>query len=511
MTAPAEYYGTDPLNPMRKFVTAFSAAGFIAYTGIAIFATLIFPPAIIVFLAPFGMIAVAFTPRGQSVPQTIIWPLILAAAALMPFWPTYIHVKLGPLPILTPPRIIFYILTLFWIMDMLASPLRRGQFRHALKKNLWLGGLVLGFFLLNAISVPIAEGKKLAGSMFFRMVIILLLPFCIFLTYVRRYAQLKAILMVTTIGAAIAAVIAVIEFGTGTLMAQKLAPLIMGEGAWLEITQELKSRDGKFRSQSTHTHPISLGEYFSFCAPLATAFAIQAKGRARWLWLLALAVMIAGTFATNSRGALISIGAGMGMLTMILIWRTVAKMRGAMVMPLVGLMTVFVVLGSPIAYIGVDKFVSGAEGTSAARSSQSRLDQIELAWPKIVKRPIGGYGAGRSARIVGYYGRALSLDNYYLSLTVELGFPGPICFLAMLIVAMRVSMRRSRDNGFQFANEAERWICIGLAAAFFSFIVSRLIISQTGNLNFLFPILGALIGANANARFLKRSPRATQN
>ena len=135
MTAPAEYYGTDPLNPMRKFVTAFSAAGFIAYTGIAIFATLIFPPAIIVFLAPFGMIAVAFTPRGQSVPQTIIWPLILAAAALMPFWPTYIHVKLGPLPILTPPRIIFYILTLFWIMDMLASPLRRGQFRHALKKK----------------------------------------------------------------------------------------------------------------------------------------------------------------------------------------------------------------------------------------------------------------------------------------------------------------------------------------------------------------------------------------
>lgn len=506
MTTYASYDDIDEPGLRRNLITALSVAGFMIYTGFAIFAGLIFPPIIVVFFVPFVLIAIAFTPRGQSVPQTIIWPLLLAAAAMIPVWPTFVHVKIGPLPILTPPRVIFYILTIFWVMDMLASPLRRGQFRHGLKKSFWLSFFALAFFALNAISVPIAEGTKAAGESFFRMLIILFLPFCIFVTYVRRFWQLKAILSATAIGAAIAGVIAVAEFGTGTLLAAKLGPYFSSDATWLQITQELKSRDGKFRAQATHTHPISLSEYLSFCAPLAIAFMLHAKGMKRFWWLVALGAILAGVVVTNSRGGIVSLSAGMGFISVILIWRIVDRLRGAIIMPLIGLMTVFTVLSAPVAYVAFDKLISGTEGTSAARSSQGRIDQITLAWPKILKRPVGGYGTGRSAAIVGYYGRALSLDNYYLSLTVELGFPGPIGFLLMLLIAIRLCLARAKDDRLDFLNNTERWIMIGLAAALASFTVSRMIISQTGNLNFFFPIVAALIGVNAGARKSSRAP-----
>ncbi len=67
-----------------------------------------------------------------------------------------------------------------------------------------------------------------------------------------------------------------------------------------------------------------------------------------------------------------------------------------------------------------------------------------MAWPKIVKRPVPGCGTDRSALIVGYYGRALSLDNYYLSLAVDLGIAGPVCFLGIMIVMIRSAHGRAR-------------------------------------------------------------------
>ena len=487
-------------TPRRQIATATGRLLFCGFVAIATMMTLIFPPVIIFFAAPIIMLGVWFLPKRKCIPAKFIWPLILVVAALMPFWPTYIHLKIGSLPILTPPRIVFYILSAIWIFDMISSRVRRGYFLFGLKKNKLLGGGVICFFALNALSLPMAEGRILASEIFFRQLIILAVPFCIFVTYVRKFKHIRHIAAATAIGAGVAGGIAGIEFLTKSLLAAKLAPFIMTSAQWLEITQELKTRDGIFRAQATHTHPISLGEYLSFTAPLALCFFAAAKRRARILWALILVLIVIGIFATNSRGALMALAAGTCFITAIAFFGRIKQLQGSRFLPLAGLASIFLIAAAPILVAGAQKIANGDSGTSAARSTQGRIDQINMAWPKIVKRPVLGYGAGRSARIVGYYGRALSLDNYYLSLAVELGFPGPLCFLAILIAAIATTLKRASDATLRTIFRAERMVWLGLSGAMFAFLVSRMIISQTGNLNFFFPLIGAIIGANAGTR-----------
>ncbi|MBT8471842.1 MAG: O-antigen ligase family protein [Marinicaulis sp.] len=370
-----------------------------------------------------------------------------------------------------------------------------------LKNNKFLGGGVICFFALNALSLPMAEGRVLASEIFFRQLIILAIPFCIFVTYVRNFKAIRQIAAATAIGAGVAGGIAGVEFLTKSLLAAKLAPFIMTSAQWLEITQELKTRDGIFRAQATHTHPISLGEYLSFAAPMALCFLATARKRARIIWAFILILVVIGIFATNSRGALLALAAGTGFVAAVAFCWRVRQLQGSRFLPLAGLASVFLIAAAPVLVTGAEKITNGDSGTSAARSTQGRIDQINMAWPKIVKRPVLGYGAGRSARIVGYYGRALSLDNYYLSLAVELGFPGPLCFLAILFAAIVTTLKRASDTTLQAIFQAERMVWLGLSGAMFAFLVSRMIISQTGNLNYFFPILGAIIGANAGRRF----------
>jgi len=492
----AGFYETGSLR--RMAMTAIAFAAFAAYVAVATMATLFVPAAFVVFLAPLVLISIAAAPRARCAPKHIIMLLIFAGAALMPLWPTYLHLKLGPAPIITPPRLIFYAVTAFWLYDMAASPIRRGQFLVALKRSFWLSAFVVGFFVLNAISVPIAEGTRFAGQEFFRQIVIWFLPFCAYVTYVRKFSEFKTIVAALTISAAIAAAIAIIELGTGTLLATKLAPFISADAEWLRIAQELKNRDGVFRAQSTHTHPLSLGEYLGMCAPLALAFAVAARKAKRALWLAILIIILCGLAATNSRGALFAIIAGLGLTGGVIIIGMLRDKRLYRFRPVIGLASLFLIAASPVLVAGAHQVISGDSGTSAARSSQGRIDQIKMAWPKIVKRPIGGYGTGRAARIIGYWGRTLSVDNYYLSLAVELGFPGPVCFLGIMIIAGRSSWRRSR-----FLPPDERWVLIGFAGALAAFAISRTIISQTGNLAYFYPLLGAYIGAAARGRHQK--------
>lgn len=480
---------------------ALGLAAFGLYVGVAAVASLFAPLAFPLFLAPFALLIFIAAPRGRAAARKFVWPLMLAATMLMPLWPTFLHVALGPLPLLTPPRAIFYILSALWLYDMAVSPWRRGQLLVKFRRSPWLTGAVVLFFALNALSVPLAEGTVVAARAFFRQIMILALPFLIFLTYVNRPRELKSLVVALVIGAGVAGAIAIGEYATQTLMIAKLAPLIMAEGQWIEMAQSVKSRDGVFRAQATHTHPISLGEYLTFCAPLALGLALSMRGSGRWGFALAAVVILGGILATNSRGALVALPVGIGVLGAIFTIRVLSQPRRARFRPLIGLAVLSMIAVSPVIMFGAHALITGDAGTSAARSSQARIEQIEMAWPKILKRPVLGYGTGRSTRIVGYYGRALSLDNYYLSLAVDLGFPGPLAFIAFMAIAMRRT-----SSAIASAPLSCKWVLIGLTAALASFLVSRMIISQTQNLNLLFPLIGAIAATQfAGARRMPAS------
>ncbi len=475
--------------------TTAAAAGFTLFAALGTFATLVYPPAAAFFLAP-ALLAVAILAPTRASPRKLAMGLIYVGALTLPLWPVYLHLKLGPAPILTPPRLVLYALTFLWLYDMAVSPLRRGQFRLALRRGAAITAPVGALWLLGLLSLPLAEGRMIAAQEFFRQTTIWLAPFLAIMTYVRRASELRKIVALLTIAAAVSGAIALAELASGRLLAEALAPFI-GEGAdWLRVAQTQKIRDGVFRAQAVHTHPLSLGEFLSFAAPIALAFAIAARRASRRLaWCACLLLIVGGALATNSRGAMIAVAAALSVAGLLFMVRFLKSASAWAFRPAAGLLAALMLVASPAIFVGGYAVAAGKAGASAARSTQSRIDQIEQAWPKILKRPVGGYGTGRAARVLGYWGATLTVDNYYLNLALDYGFPGPIALGAILFAMGACALRRS-DAG---AREM-RTVYVGLAAAALAFALTRTIVSQTGNLAILYLLLGAMAGAASGAR-----------
>ena len=491
----------EDASPWRWLIYAAIGGGFTVYLIVASLATVVFPVVLPVFLAPFLLLALFAFPQGKAAPKRLVMFLLYSSAILLPLWPVYIHAKISPLPIITPPRMILYALSAIWIWDMLASRLRRGQFLVAMKRGAPISYFVLAFFAVSFLSLPMAEGRSLAAQEFIRQAIIWLLPFCIAATYIRRERDLVRIVTVLTIAAVVNAAIAVFEKLTGTLLAQLLSPFITGNAEWLQITQSQKIRDGVFRAQGTHTHPLSVGEFIALTTPFAIVFAVRARHIIQKLsWTGATIILAAGAVATSSRGAALAIIVSLLVTICLIVHRAVVDGISVRSQPIVALMVLFLMALAPIGVIAGKKVISGGGGVSTTNSSQARVDQIEMAWPKILKRPVGGYGTGRATRILGYWGRSLTIDNYYLTLALDLGFPGPLIFLGLLLSIISVSYRRSRDGPKQF-----QLMYVGFIAAFVAFATTRTIVSMVGNLSYMYLLFGALAGASV---YLK--PRKTK-
>ena len=494
----------EPTPAARLIRAAGYAVVVTGYVAIGAAATIIFPAAIIIFLLPIALGVIKVAPAARAAPRKLVFGLLAAAAFLLPMWPPYLFLKLGPAPALIPPRIILYAVSAIWVYDIVFSPLRRAQFIYALKK----GGLPVKFFFclfaIGLMSLPFAEGRAIAAPEYFRHVAIWFVPFCAVITYCRRQRDFASLLRWMTLGAVPVALVAIIEFATHQLFANVLSPFISDDEEWLRNVQALKIRDGVFRAQATHTHPLSLGEHLAFAAPFALAFALSARQlRDRAFWHGSFAIIAAAAVATNSRGAMIVMAISVGAMTGILLWRALRRASASRWRPLAGLAFLCLVATAPAGALVTYGIISGKGGVSAANSTQSRIDQIEMAWPKILKRPVGGYGTGRSARILGYWGRMLTIDNYYLSLALDYGFPGPIAFLAMLVAWAASAIRRSTQ-----AHPHLGVIYLAMFASILAIAVDRTIISLTSNLTMIYFMLAAFAGASVTFSHRRARNRA---
>lgn len=479
------------LSWKTRLRAALFATALTAFVALGVFGTLIFPPAAILFLGPLAVAIAVTAPALRAAPKRLVLPLVYVSVLMLPLWPVYLHVKPGPLPILTPPRLVLYVISALWVYDMTVSRLRRGQLTLAFKRSAPITAPVALLFLLGLLSLPLAQGKAIAFPEFFRQVTIWFVPFLAFATYVRRARELKTIAALLALAAGVSGAGAIAEYVSGKLLANLLSPFIGDGGEWLRVAQAEKIRDGVFRAQFTHTHPLSLGEFLAFGAPLAFSLAFAARNVARkFLWAVCLALIVGGALATASRGAVLAILLALSIAGGIFALRFLKTAAAWRFKPAFGLICALAVIASPAIGVGAYRVISGEPGESTARSSQGRIDQMEQAWPKILKRPSNGYGSGRAARVLGFYGTTLTIDNYYLTLALDLGLGGPIVLAAMFIGMGALSAKRARGAPRDLAG-----IYIGLAGGAGALFVMRMIVSQTSNLSILYVLLGGMAGA----------------
>lgn len=452
----------------------------------------VYPLMGVALIAPLAFAVLILLPVGRGVSRALLSRLVIIGGITLALWPVYVHVKLGPLPILTPPRLILYFATFVWVLDMARAPLRRAQFVQSLLARPVIAMGATAMVILGAMSLPLAEGRSIAGPAYFRELIIWFLPCAVAATYIRTDRDLERLIKGLVIVAGILGCVALAEKGTQTLLASILSPF-MADSAWLNTVQSDKIRDGVFRAQAVFTHPIGLGEYMSIMAPFAVAFALQATtARGRALWVAMIVLIALGAYATSSRAATMAFGMSAIILVILLIARFMRNAPHSPLRPLFGLIAALVFLASPVIAIGGYKLTTGSGGGSSANSSQARIEQIELALPKLAKRPLFGYGTSRAAPILGYFGRGLSIDNYYLSLALDLGLLGPVAFILMLTAMFLRSLERARAGPARY-----QMLYLGFAGSTAAFMTCRAVSSLTGTLGISYLMIGAFIGAGA--------------
>lgn len=240
----------------------------------------------------------------------------------------------------------------------------------------------------------------------------------------RSRAGLTMVLRAISVGAAIAALVGLIQYFTGDPLVTRLSiPGLTVNGSYTTIY----SRNGLERVAGTSTHPIEFGVVMAMALPIALHLAFHDTARSllrRWtpVVLIGSAVPIA-----MSRSALIALGL---VLAMVMPTWTVTRRRAGYAALLAGLGAVYVTVPGLIGTM-TRLFTGLSDDTSA----QSRVNSYDIALHFAALNPVFGRGFGT------FLPRYRILDNQYLGMLVEIGVVGLGAFVILLLSAVVVTRR----------------------------------------------------------------------
>ena len=206
--------------------------------------------------------------------------------------------------------------------------------------------------------------------------------------------------------------------------------------------------------------PLSFGEFEGMIAPLALFYMVHgATVRSRVFGWAIFLTSFFGVVTSGSRGGYISFLIGLSAFVLLWAVRSVrVKGAGSLAPALIGVSVVvglFVLFGLVMFWHRAHVMVLG--GGETAASDNGRSMQWAMAIPKILMRPLTGWGAGQSGRVIGgtQASGIPSVDSYALTALVDFGIPGFVFFFGMGVIGWfsepsAISpIRRCRESGWR--------------------------------------------------------------
>jgi hypothetical protein len=248
-----------------------------------------------------------------------------------------------------------------------------------------------------------------------------------------------------------------------------------------------------YRVKTTFSTPLGMSEFLALVMPFIIHF-ILGDGhsvRTRILAIISAPVMVVAIAMTDSRLGLV--GSMISLLSYSFAWALLRWMRnkGELIGP--ALLSCY-----PAGAMGLiaATFVSKRlhdmvwGGGVKQSSSNSRITQLKQGLPHIFHNPLG-YGAGRAGPVLGYApGSFVTVDDYYLSVTLDYGVMGLAIFIGIFASALYnatiyiLRTVKSHDKEIQFL--------LPLAVVVFEFMVMKMVFSEEANHPLVFINLGMI-------------------
>ena len=502
-------YHTNFISRKLLLVTALSFIGFSVGLACALL-----PP-----VAPFGIVAAIslfllwVLPEIRSVPDR--WIKFLVAPLVFTFIcvPVYYAIILPGLPWISIRRAVLFAWIIPLAISLAGSPTARNHIRSVFSKAKLLRFCLMSFFVLTLITTLTGIAPLTSANYLVLSILNWFIPLIGVVLCIRNERQIA-----TLFKACIAAVGVNLLAGAWESHLQRpfliyFLPAYMRDQILQanpivqnNLINGMGFRAGVYRASSTYTTALSWGEISAMMVPMCLHFVAHGKSLAqRSLGIIGFGMCVASIALSGSRGAYV--GMILATIAYSIAWAFrynaayPSRLAGKIWLMLYALASGATVLA--VFLIGpIRRAVLG--GGEAQWSTDSRYAEWAQAQPKILARPITGYGGGTAADVIHYMSSfgALSVDGFYMNLLVDYGIFGLLLFSAIFIVATVMCF-----HIYYTARGDDSVTAAAIGASILAFIIYRLTLSQTDSLTMAFMLVG-VAGVLQSLKQLRRTATA---
>lgn len=174
-------------------------------------------------------------------------------------------------------------------------------------------------------------------------------------------------------------------------------------------------------------HGLAVTAMLVMVIPFALVGFMRRQDPKRWLYALAVALIVAAALSTERKTAVLTpVAAGL----VIAVYRPQLTVK---MLPLLLGMAIFISAASP----GALGTIFDLQETFTSNSSAGRFDDYDAISPQVLRHPL--FGSGYGTRDIADTEHVRILDNEYLALLLTVGLIGSLLFIAMILAAMVVA------------------------------------------------------------------------
>jgi hypothetical protein len=491
--------GLDPLEAKKLLPWA----AFIIFAGMATGFLTVLSPALAasIVLLPICGVLIWSMPELRSVPLATLRRVLYLTLLVQLCVPAYYAIRVGDLPWISLRRLCLAVTILLFFIVVGGSRDARRYLAESMRRSRWLAVAAVGFFVMLVLSIPTSAGPATSVKQLSDVFLTWFVPLSCTVLAIRTMREITVALRLIMLSAVIVTILGIIEFKLQRnyyfdLLPRDMLDQLMADNPFYKTLFDASIRNGLYRAASIFSVPLSFAQFGAMVSPIAAGFILHAGPiRYRLLGVAALGCGMVSLYISGSRGGVVSFIVGMSMMYLLVTLRYVVTHRREISAVILLTVNPMLLLGAAVAIFAsrrIHNMVLGGGTTQA--STDARFIERDLAAPHIWANPITGHGLGMANEVINYIPSGYespTVDSYILTLLVETGVPGFLCFFGMIAYAVIVSSRI-----YIFDKNPQSTLVAGIGCSLLAFAIYLMVLSQRENHTLAFILVGLFVAFN---------------
>ncbi|MEZ5654593.1 MAG: O-antigen ligase family protein [Sphingobium sp.] len=447
----------------------------------------------VVPLLLMAMFVVWLLPETGRPPTTILTRLFFAYFIALVLWPYYLAIQIPGAPLIEIRRVLLLLSTFFLLVCFSVSDNFNRTMKEIMGSRPFFFKVFAGFFVAQVLSLAATLNFNVALMAFIRNQLGWTVVLFIAMYVMSKPGRVLIFANIVRLMAVGLAILAILEFRNGGILWANHIPsfLQVSDPAMVKLLSPV-FRAGEYRVTGTFSVSLCFAEFLALTLPFFLHYLMVGKNLLFKIIIVVCDLLVINAILlTQARVGLVCMAVVHGIYFFIWslrLWRTHKNnVFGPALM--LGYPVMLVVFGLAMTFIGRLRgmWLGGAE---EGASNIGRLEQMAKTPAILARRPLFGYGPSQGGRALGHTNQAgdLSIDSSLLSIPLDYGVVGFICYCTMFIYMLVQGMKLASE-----ATDKEGSYAMPLAVVVAAWLTSRIVLSQEDNASFMYMILGALV------------------